>query len=493
MEIITSARPLLVVSVSLIGVILIAASSKKPNQREFCTILTALTKFFLVVSMLPTILQGKVIEFLLITVLPGLDVKFRVDAFGIFFAITSSFLWILNSLYSIGYMRSLKEHAQTRYYICFAIALSATMGIAFSANLFTLFLFYEALTICTYPLVIHKETPEARKGGKRYLAYLLGTSIAFQLFAIFLVYDISGTLEFSSQGILAGKGSNLLLSAIFFLFIAGIGKGALMPFHLWLPAAMVAPTPVSALLHAVAVVKAGVFTILKIVLFVFGVDLLSQLGLGLVLAYCACFTTIAASFVALKEDNLKLRLAYSTVSQLSYIILGAALLSPSAITGAVMHIVVHAFGKITLFFTAGAIYVAAHKKKISELDGIGKQMPFTMTAFAIGSLSMIGLPPASGFLSKWYLFLGSIEANQVPVFVVLAVSAVLNAFYFLPIVYAAFFKDLPPGEKAERREAPAFMVVPLMLTAIGTLIILFCPSFFIDLAGMVAASTTGGN
>jgi multicomponent Na+:H+ antiporter subunit D len=247
------------------------------------------------------------------------------------------------------------------------------------------------------------------------------------------------------------------------------------------------------LLHAVAVVKVGVFTILKVVLFVFGADLLSQLGLGLVLAYCVCFTTIAASFVALKEDNLKVRLAYSTVSQLSYIILGMALLTTSGITGGVLHIATHAFAKITLFFCAGAIFVASGKTKVSELDGIGKQMPFTMTAFAIGSLSMIGLPPASGFLSKWYLFLGTIEADQALIFIVLAGSAVLNAFYFLPIVYAAFFKELPPGEKAERREAPAFMVVPLMLTAIGTVIILFYPSFFIDLAGMVAASTTGVN
>ena len=430
MEIITSIKPLLIISVSLIAVLLIAASRKYPNLRESWTILAAITKFSLVVSMLPLILKGKVIEYFLISVLPGLDIKFRVDAFGIFFALTSSFLWIINSFYSIGYMRALKEHAQTRFYICFAIALSATMGIAFSANLFTLFVFYEMLTLCTYPLVIHKETPEAIKGGKRYLTYLLGTSIGFQLFAIFLTYNAAGTLEFSNNGILAGNGSALLLTIIFILFIAGIGKGALMPFHSWLPAAMVAPTPVSALLHAVAVVKAGVFTIIKIVLFVFGVDLASQLGLGLGLAYFASFTIIAASIMALRQDNLKLRLAYSTISQLSYIILGVALLSPDAITGGIMHIIIHAFGKITLFFTAGAIYVATHKTKISELNGIGKQMPFTMTAFTIASLSMIGIPPAAGFISKWYLVLGSIEAHQMPIVIVIMASTILNACYF---------------------------------------------------------------
>ncbi len=430
MEIITSIKPLLIISVSLIAVLLIAASRKYPNLRESWTILAAITKFSLVVSMLPLILKGKVIEYFLISVLPGLDIKFRVDAFGIFFALTSSFLWIINSFYSIGYMRALKEHAQTRFYICFAIALSATMGIAFSANLFTLFVFYEMLTLCTYPLVIHKETPEAIKGGKRYLTYLLGTSIGFQLFAIFLTYNAAGTLEFSNNGILAGNGSALLLTIIFILFIAGIGKGALMPFHSWLPAAMVAPTPVSALLHAVAVVKAGVFTIIKIVLFVFGVDLASQLGLGHGLAYFASFTIIASSIMALRQDNLKLRLAYSTISQLSYIILGVALLSPDAITGGIMHIIIHAFGKITLFFTAGAIYVATHKTKISELNGIGKQMPFTMTAFTIASLSMIGIPPAAGFISKWYLVLGSIEAHQMPIVIVIMASTILNACYF---------------------------------------------------------------
>ncbi|MFV1950519.1 MAG: monovalent cation/H+ antiporter subunit D family protein [Nitrospinota bacterium] len=493
MEIITSVKPLLVVSVSLLGVLLIAASARKPNLRESWTILAALTKFSLVVSMLPSILKGNVIEYFLISVLPGLDIKFRVDAFGLFFALTSSFLWIINSFYSIGYMRALKEHAQTRFYICFAIALSATMGIAFSANIFTLFIFYEILTICTYPLVIHKETPEAIRGGKRYLTYLLGTSIGFQLFAIFLTYNIAGTLEFSNHGILAGKGSAFLLTIIFILFIAGIGKGALMPFHSWLPAAMVAPTPVSALLHAVAVVKAGVFTIIKIILFVFGIDLASKLGLGHGLAYFASFTIIVSSIVALRQDNLKLRLAYSTISQLSYIILGVALLSPDGITGGIMHIIIHAFGKITLFFTAGAIYVATHKTNISELDGIGKQMPFTMTAFTIASLSMIGIPPAAGFISKWYLVLGSIEANQIPIIIVIAASTILNACYFLPIVYAAFFKELPPGEKRERKEAPAFMVVSLMLTAIGTLLLFFYSSALLDIVSIVTAGVTGGN
>ena len=502
MEIIQSAKPLYTIAVSVLAVLLIGLSGEKsPNLRESWTIMAAVIKFSIVASMLPTILNGQVIEYSLITLLPGLNVGFRVDALGLSFALTASFLWIITSFYSIGYVRALKEHAQTRYFIFFAGAMAATMGVAFSANMFTLFLFYEVITLCTFPLVAHKETPEAIKGARRYIVYLLGTSLAFQLFAIFLTYDAAGTLNFSNQGILAGKGSNFLLTVIFILFIAGTTKAAIIPLHSWLPAAMVAPTPVSALLHAVAVVKVGVFTVLKVVLYIFGIDLLSQLGLGTALLYFASFTIIVASVIALRQDNLKRMLAYSTISQLSYIVLGVALLGPGGITGSIMHIVIHAFGKITLFFTAGAIYVAHHKTKVSELDGIGRQMPFTMAAFTVGALSMIGIPPASGFISKWYLIFGSIEANQIPIIIVIAASTILNASYFLPIVYAAFFKKpndnhplLNPGQSAINiHEAPAFMVVPIMVTAIGTLVLFFTPSLFLDLAGMVVASVMGGD
>jgi multicomponent Na+:H+ antiporter subunit D len=493
-EIIHSARPLYAMGVSLIAIVLILLSGeKKRNLREFWTILAAVVKFAIVLSMLPAILDGKEFEFSILTILPGLDIAFRVDALGIAFALTASFLWIITSLYSIGYMRSLKEHEQTRFFVFFAVSLSATIGVAFAANMFTLFLFYEAITLCTYPLVIHKETPEARRGARKYIVYLLGTSLAFQLFAIFLTYSTAGTLDFAHQGILAGTGSNALLTVIFVLFMAGIAKAGIIPLHSWLPAAMVAPTPVSALLHAVAVVKAGVFTVTRVVLYIFGVDLLSELGMGVVLVYFASFTIIVASIIALKQDNLKARLAYSTVSQLSYIILGVALLTPSGIAGGIIHLVVHAFSKITLFFAAGAIYVAHHKTRVSELNGIGRQMPFTMAAFAIGSLSMIGLPPTAGFISKWYLFFGSIEAHQMPIIIVLLASIILNACYFLPIVYVAFFKKLPPGETAKRSEAPAFMVVPIMVSAIGTVVLLFWPSLLFELAGMIATSATGGN
>ena len=295
MEVIESARPLLAILVSAFAVVLIRLSDRKPDLREFWTILAAVVKFSIVVSMVPSVLAGKTLEYHLLTIVPGLEIKFSVDALGVAFAATASFLWIITSFYSIGYMRSLKEHAQTRYFMSFAGAMSATMGVAFAANMFTLFLFYEAITLSTFPLVAHKQTPEAIGGARRYIVYLLGTSLAFQLFAIFLTYSVAGTLDFASQGILAGKGSNLLLTLIFILFMLGITKAAMMPLHSWLPAAMVAPTPVSALLHAVAVVKAGVFTVVKVVLFIFGTDLLADLGLGTALMYFASFTIIAAS------------------------------------------------------------------------------------------------------------------------------------------------------------------------------------------------------
>ena len=508
MEIIYSSRPALAILVSLIGAFLILLTGERSrNLREFWTVLASVVKFSIVLSMAPLILDGKVIEYTVFSISPGLSIQFKVDALGIIFGLTASFLWIITSFYSIGYVRSLKEHAQTRYFVCFAIALSATMGVAFSANMFTTFLFYEIITVCTYPLVAHKETPEAIRGARKYLTYLLGTSIAFQLLAVFLTYYVSGSLDFKYDGLLSGAVvsgvSKTLLTVMFILYMAGITKAAMMPLHSWLPAAMVAPTPVSALLHAVAVVKTGVFVVVKVCLHIFGINLLTQLGLGTALAYFASFTIIVASVIALTQDNLKLRLAYSTISQLSYVILGVALLTPSAITGSIMHITLHAFGKITLFFTAGAIYVATHKTKVSELDGIGRQMPFTMGAFTLGALSMIGIPPLGGFISKWYLSLGAIEANQFPIIIVLAASTILNACYFMPIVYAAFFKEPatnpdPRHHKHENshkkfHEAPALMVVPLVLTAIGALILFFAPTFFLDMTRIALKSVIGGN
>ena len=496
MEIIESFTPVYVLMIPTVAIPFIAMSSKRPNLRETWTILAAVSMFLTVASMLPQVLDGMVLEYRLLTLFKGLDITFRVDPFGIFFATTASFLWIIVSFYSIGYMRALKEHAQTRYYICFAIALLAASGVAFSANLITILVFYEILTLSTYPLVIHHEDDEAIKGARRYLTYLLGTSIAFNLPAIFLTYVFAQTLAFSNGGILSGTASPMMITVIFFLFVAGIGKAAMMPFHSWLPAAMVAPTPVSALLHAVAVVKAGVFTVARIVLFVFGVDTLSELGLGIILAYFASFTIIVASIIALRQDNLKRRLAYSTVSQLSYIILGVSLLTMKGITGGVIHIAMHAFGKITLFMCAGAILVASGKKNISDMKGIGKKMPITLSAFFIGALSVIGIPPCGGFISKWYLALGCIEIEQMALLAVLLTSSFFNAVYFLPIVYQGFFGkprfDDPFYNVDGIREGPVLAVAALGLTAIASIVLFFYPQPFLELSFMIGQSMTGG-
>jgi len=487
MEIISSIKPLLAVIVSLIAAFLILLTGERArNLREFWTILASVIKFTIVFSMVSPIREGKVIEYTVISISPGLSLQFRADALGILFALTASFLWIITSFYSIGYMRSLNERAQTRYFACFAIALSATMGVAFSANLFTTFLFYEIITLSTYPLVAHKETPEAIRGARIYLTYLLGTSIAFLLLAIFMTYTVAGTLDFSDNGILidttAMGVSDTFLTITFILFMAGIAKAAMMPLHSWLPAAMVAPTPVSALLHAVVVVKAGVFVVVKVVIHIFGIDLLTKLGLGTALAYFSSFTIIIASIIALKQDNLKRMLAFSTISQLSYIILGAALLKPSSMVGGIIHITNHAFSKITLFFCAGSIYVSAHKTEISQLSGIGKKMPWTMAAFFIGSLSMIGVPPTAGFISKWYLAVGSMEAKEIPILVVLLFSSVLNAAYFLPITYKAFFeKENHTDHYEEVKEIPV-VVIPLVITAIISILVGIYPDYFLTLA-----------
>ncbi len=507
MQTVYSITPSLAVLVSLIAAVLIAITGERnKNLREFWTLLASVIKFGLVLSMLPLVLEGKVIEQEIYRVTSTMPLSFKIDALGMLFALTASFLWILTSIYAIGYMRGNQEKNQTRFFACFAIALSATMGVAFSANLFTTFIFYEILSISTFPLVAHKGTPEALGGAKKYLTYLLATSIGFQLFAIIMTYDYTGTLEFSNTGIFANsRASDTIIIITFILFMAGIAKAGMMPFHAWLPAAMVAPTPVSALLHAVAVVKTGVFVVAKVVLHIFGIELLQRLGLGVALAYVASFTIIMASVIALTQDNLKRRLAYSTIGQLSYIVLGVALLSTSAVTGGIMHITLHAFGKITLFFCAGAIYVALHKTEVTQLDGIGKKMPFTMAAFTIGSLSMIGIPPLGGFVSKFYILQGAVQAHELFFMLVLSISTVLNACYFLPIVYAAFFKD-PLPEKAphdshhhnyhhnsgsvERQHI--LMVAPLVLTAIGAVVMFFVSPYLSDVVRLVTSVLTGG-
>jgi len=487
---IKSCIPLLAFLVSLVAVVPIVLSSRRPNVRESWTILAGLIKFGLVLSMLPTVLAGNTVEFTLWKILPQLSIQFRVDAMGMLFALVASLLWIVTSIYSIGYMRGLKEHAQTRFYAYFAVAISATIGVAFAANLLTLYLFYEMLSLSTYPLVAHHQDGKARTGGRTYLTYLLGTSVSFALPAmIYVFWKSGGSMDFAGGGFLAGKVSSSEATVLLLLLVFGFSKAALMPFHSWLPAAMVAPTPVSALLHAVAVVKVGVFCVLRIFTGVFGISFLKDIGIGNVILWVAAFTILAGSLIALSQDNLKRRLAFSTISQLGYIVLGVALLSGRGLTGSMLHIGMHAFGKITLFFCAGAILIATGKKAVSEMAGIGRRMPYTMSAFLLGALSIIGLPPMGGAWSKWYLFLGAWESEHIFIVIILIISSLLNIAYLLPIVVRAFFMPPPEGEAVDGiQEAPPACVGPLVFTALGCFALFLFPGVFVDLAKLI-----GGN
>jgi len=471
---------LAMLGVPLCGALSVAALGRWPNLREGASLASAAALLVVVLRVLERHLDGARLIVELVEMLPGLHVALAIEPLGMLFALVASGLWILTTAYAIGYMRAHHEENQTRFFICFAVAIFAAMGVALARNLLTLFLFYEVLTLSTYPLVTHAGTEDAKRAGRVYLGILLSTSVLLLLLAILWTWSLTGTTEFRPGGILEGHASPVMVGVLLALFAFGAGKAALMPFHRWLPAAMVAPTPVSALLHAVAVVKAGVFTVLKVVVYVFGIDLLAETGMSRWLVYVASFTIVAASLIALTKDNLKARLAYSTVSQLSYIVLGAALATSAGVLGGGMHIAMHAVGKITLFFVAGAIMVTLHKTEISDMDGIGRKMPVTMFCFLIGALSIIGLPPLGGSWSKWFLVMGSIDADLWPLAFVLILSSLLNIAYLMPIVGRAFFLPLPEtdahGHKQKDQgvqEAPLLCLVPICATAVGCVALFF--------------------
>jgi multicomponent Na+:H+ antiporter subunit D len=486
-------RPLLAILVSLLAAVLIRLIGDRPAAREACTFVAAVVKFALVASMIPIVLGGGTVESAPIGLVPGLTLHLRVDALGLLFALVASALWIVTSIYSVGYMRAGNYQNQTGYFASFAVCLSATIGIAFAGNLPTFFVFYEILTLATYPLVVHDRTDAAIAGGRTYLVYTL---IAGQALLIATVW--ASTLApgegFRPGGFLPADAGAGVLLPLFALFIVGVGvKAAVMPLHGWLPAAMVAPTPVSALLHAVAVVKAGVFGVLRVVGYVFGVDLLRTMGAADMLAVVAAVTILVASLRALSETNLKRRLAYSTIGQLSYIVLGAAIGSVAALAGAMFYIAAHAFMKITLFFAAGALHIEKHRDKVTELAGLAREMPVTMTAFAIAASGLAGIPLFVGFVGKWYLGLGAIEAGRTIFVFVLVTSGLLNLAYFYPIVYDAFFgnREAPAG-----REARWTMSLPLAITALASVAFGLAPDLgfaFFTLAWQAAESVvTGG-
>ncbi|BHH82722.1 monovalent cation/H+ antiporter subunit D family protein [Desulforhopalus sp. 52FAK] len=475
---------LIALLIPLIGTLGVMYKGDNENLREGISCVSSLLLLAVVASMVPKVLGGKTLIFHMFTILPGVTVTLRADAMSMIFALVASSLWTIAVFYSMGYMRGLKEHAQTRFNACFALAIFGAIGVAFSDNLFTMYLFYEIVSICTYPLVAHHQDAEGYNGARKYIVYLTTTAKAFLLPALILIYVLTGTLDFASDassGIFPSGVNSVLVTMLYIFCIFGFAKNGVMPFHHWLPGAMVAPTPVSALLHAVAVVKVGVFCTTRTMLYTFGTDTMHALNLGIPTAYFVGFTVLAASIIALSKDNLKARLAYSTVSQLSYIIMGVALLTDPGIQGGLIHIVNHAFSKITLFFCAGAIYVASHKKYISEMDGLGKTMPFTFGAFGIASLSMIGAPPVAGFITKWNLLIGSVEAHQLGILLILIASTMLNAAYFAPITYRAFFGKRPEGEPFTGiKEAPLSMLIPILIACTISVLLGIFPNFMLQ-------------
>ena len=430
----------------------IAVTGAFSNVREGVTLVGATALFGVVIALAMKVAGGEVPELYVGQAAPGLDFAFKLEPLGALFALVASGLWIVNSFYSIGYMRGNRERNQTRFYICFAIAIFGAMGVAMSANLFTLFVFYEVLT-------------------------LLGTSIGLFLMAVMWTWALAGqNLDFVQGGLLAGRNLDpAVASALLILFAFGIGKAALMPFHFWLPNAMVAPTPVSALLHAVAVVKAGVFTVMKVSIYIFGEDLLNATPGREFVLWVACFTIIVASLVAMTKDNLKARLAYSTIAQLSYITLGAMLATQAGFMGGALQIAAHAVGKMTLFMCAGAIYVATGLTNISDMRGLGRKMPIVFIAFFIATLSIIGIPPMAGAWAKYELMQGAIDRGTGFVPYVLIISSLLNIAYLLPIPILALMPTpgTPEPKPFKRPDGAPFFTVAAPVVTAGLCVVLF--------------------
>ncbi len=490
---VTGITPLLALLAPLLGAAGVVALRHRTPARELSAVVAGTVQLGLVATLVPAVRDGGTVSFTLSTFLPEASIALRADALGVVLGGTAAVLWVLTAVYAMGYLGTAPGPELTRFHACFCLTMAATIGVAFSANLITLYLFYEALTVITYPLVTHTGTPEAIRGGRRYLAYQLGCGIAFLLPAIVVTYIQAGTLDFAPGGIFGTGAGDGLLVALYVLYLLGIAKAALMPVHSWLPAAMVAPVPVSALLHAVAVVNVGVFCVLRVVLDVFGTDLFGELGLRALTLVVASITILVASAYALRLDNLKGILAYSTIGQLSYMILGVALLSPGGRTGAILHLVGHSFAKITLFFAVGSVYIASRRTLASELRGIGRQLPLTMGAFAIGALSIVGLPPTVGFLAKYFLFLGAVEAGQWAALVVLSISTVLSAGYYLRILRSALFDApvaVPAGGSDDSDglqrsgtvlEPGGLVVGPLLVTAAVTVLLGVAPGLLLGL------------
>ena len=467
--------PLLLVLTSFVpGLIIFFLSEEDHTTRTALNILGAVSKLVLIGVMIAGLVEGRLYETRL-PLLPGIDLVLRADAMSLLFVILSATLWLVTTIYAIGYLEYSPN--RSRFFGFFSLCVSSTMGIALAGNLLTFLIFYELLTIFTYPLVVHRGTDAALRGGRIYLAYTLVGGSAL-LLAVIWLYALVGPVEFRDGGALNGlaEGHTDSLRIIFALFMVGLGvKAALFPLHGWLPRAMVAPAPVSALLHAVAVVKAGAFGIVRVVADLFGVNLSYQIGMLDPLLVVACVTVIVGSLFALFQDDMKKRLAYSTVSQVSSVVIGIALFGPIGATGGLLHLVHQGVMKITLFFGAGNLAETLGIYRVSQMDGVGRRMPLTMAAFTAGALGMIGVPATAGFISKWYLGAGALATNSEWVVLVLMTSSLLNAAYFLPILYRAWFKPQqgpwPKEHHVGRLETHWMLLTPPVVTGLSVIVL----------------------
>ncbi len=490
---------ILIMVIPLVAAVLIWQAGKWPNIREAISIIAGVVLLAVVIWLIRYIglSPDNRPELFLIKFAGSFELKLKLEPLGAVFAGVASSLWLVNTFFTIGYLRGNKEKHQTRFYICVAIAISAAMGIAAAGNLITLFVFYEVLTLSTFPLVTHKGDEKARRSGRIYLLTLMGTSLGLMLPAIMGTHVLAGTTDFQVGGIFPQGFSTTAAGILLFLFAFGIGKAALMPVHPWLPNAMVAPTPVSALLHAVAVVKAGVFTMLKVSVYIFGPDLMQNTPMSQVLVWVAAISILLASVIALRKNNLKARLAYSTISQLAYISLGAMLATSFAIIGGGLQIIMHAWGKITLFMCAGAIYTIAHRTEISSFNGLGRSMPFVFGAFLLGAFSIVGIPPMGGSWPKFFLMLGALDAGQKAILFVLIISSLLNIAYLVPIAARAFLLK-PDDEKADAKiranlAKHKFVRFAPVFTAFGAFVLFFAINPLVDyLKPIIPQHLSGG-
>ena len=466
----------------LIAPLLIYIFKSNQNIRDSIGVIGSLISFYATINITTELMNGSRPELFLFNIFNDLSLSFKVTPLGAVFGLLCSGLWILAAIYSIGYMRGNNEKNQTRFYIFYSLSIFGALCVAWSSNLLVLFIFYEFLTFATYPLVVHKETEDSIKASRLYLGILVGSSLMLFLPAIIWVWYSVGTLNFTDGGILQNSFNPSNAPILLFLFVFGIGKAALMPLHWWLPAAMVAPTPVSALLHAVAVVKAGVFSILMVICYIFGPEFMYSSGSGTFLIWASTITLFLSSVIAITKNDIKARLAYSTVSQLSYIILGGAIATNYSLIASVSNIMMHGVGKITLFFCAGAIYVSTKITKISDLNGLGHKMPLTFFAFSIGALSIIGIPPFGGSWSKFYLLLGAAQSELTIIIIILAISTLLNTYYLLDPVFRAFFMD--KNESIKSTNHP-LTVYPAVCSAFIVLLLFFYIEPLLELVNLI--------